>query len=102
MCSIVLLAFMLTLHERTLNRLSKLGEDKPSPLLCLRMHRLAKPVHSRGNGFFLPWGGASSSPPTMTRTASMTGEPGGRRQTRARLLSQPEVMVTMLALLETS
>src|SRR6266481_1890133 len=42
MCSIVLLAFMLTLHERTLNRLSRLGEDKPSPLLCLRMHRLTR------------------------------------------------------------
>src|SRR2546422_8610730 len=26
------------------------GEDKPSPLLCLRLHRLAKPVHGDGLG----------------------------------------------------
>jgi hypothetical protein len=41
-----------------------------------------------------------ASHPNMT--ASMTGEPGGRGRARARFLSQPEVMVTMLAELATS
>src|SRR5947209_5936467 len=32
--------------EKAMDRPMKLGEDKPPPLLCLRMHRLAKPVHT--------------------------------------------------------
>ncbi len=34
-------------NERKLNRLPRLGEDKPSPLLCFGAHGLAKAIHSR-------------------------------------------------------